>query len=584
MEDISYVEEQKVLKINYKKALKILYSFSKSYKNNFLKALIFFIITTALRLTGPLFVKQIIDVAIKNRDFKYLVEIISLYFLVNFSYFLLNYYSVSLLIKNGHRLIYDLKNKLYAHILKLDVDYFNHNNPGKLAARIQSDTASIYEIFTEISISVFIDIIVFFVVFIIMAYHNIELTLVLLPVVIFIVILIIFFVKKSQKVFIEVRRKIAELTSFISEVLNLSSIIKVFNAENKIKEKFENVNFEKFIKTISAEYIAILFFLSIMLFDPLSKGIIFGYGGVKVINSYMSIGSIVMFMLYVGHLFEPLFRFSESVSVLQKSFAAVERINQIFSLKPQVIEGKKIIYSFNREIKFQNVWMKYSSSDWILKGVSFTIPKGKTVAIVGRTGEGKTTLANLLFRFYEYQEGKITIDDIDIKDINLNSLRQKIGLVEQTTYLFPGTIKDNLTLMNKNIDENKMNYAIKILGLEDFYKKYTLNYKIKEKGSNLSSGEKQIISLTRALVLDQEIIILDEATSNVDPYTEKLITGAIKNVMKYKTMIIIAHRLSTIKNSDYIAFLKDGKIVEFGNHGELMKLKGNYYTYYTLQL
>lgn len=571
-------------KINYSKGIKVLYSFAKKYKKNFLKAIILFIITTVIRLSGPLFIKQIIDVAIKNKDINYLFIMTFGYLGINIVYFTLNYSSLILLIKNGQNLIYDLKNKIYSHILALDIDYFSYNNPGKLAARVQSDTTSVYDIFTEISITIFVDIIIFITVFSIMAYHNLELTLLLIPVIISIIILITIFIKKSQKLFIEVRKKIAELTSFLSENLNFMSSIRVFSIEDKINEKIEFANREKFIKTVSAEYMAILFFLTIMLFDPISKSVIFSYGGVKVLNSYMTIGTVVMFVLYVGQLFEPLFRFSEYVSTLQKSFAAVERVNQILSLKTNLIDGKKYLDKFNDEIRFSDVWMKYPSSDWILKGISFSLPKGKTVAIVGRTGGGKTTIANLIFRFYDYQKGKITIDGTDIKEINIKSLRKKIGLVQQDMYLFPASLKDNLRLMDLSIDEDKINYAIKTLELEDFYKKHKLDFFIMEKGANLSVGEKQIISITRTLVLDQEIIILDEATSNVDPYTERIITNAVKNVMKHKTMIVIAHRLSTIEKADFIAFLNEGKIVEFGSHKELMELKGYYYNFYRLQL
>lgn len=571
-------------KINYSKGIKVLYSFAKKYKKNFLKAIILFIITTIIRLSGPLFIKQIIDVAIKNKDINYLFIMTFGYLGINIVYFTLNYSSLILLIKNGQNLIYDLKNKIYSHILALDIDYFSYNNPGKLAARVQSDTTSVYDIFTEISITIFVDIIIFITVFSIMAYHNLELTLLLIPVIISIIILITIFIKKSQKLFIEVRKKIAELTSFLSENLNFMSSIRVFSIEDKINEKIEFANREKFIKTVSAEYMAILFFLTIMLFDPISKSVIFSYGGVKVLNSYMTIGTVVMFVLYVGQLFEPLFRFSEYVSTLQKSFAAVERVNQILSLKTNLIDGKKYLDKFNDEIRFSDVWMKYPSSDWILKGISFSLSKGKTVAIVGRTGGGKTTIANLIFRFYDYQKGKITIDGTDIKEINIKSLRKKIGLVQQDMYLFPASLKDNLRLMDLSIDEDKINYAIKTLELEDFYKKHKLDFFIMEKGANLSVGEKQIISITRTLVLDQEIIILDEATSNVDPYTERIITNAVKNVMKHKTMIVIAHRLSTIEKADFIAFLNEGKIVEFGSHKELMELKGYYYNFYRLQL
>lgn len=571
-------------RINYKKGLKILYSFILPYKKNFIKAIVLFVLSTIIRISGPLFIKQIIDYAISRRDIKFLILMSLFYLFFNGIYFILNYTSLMIMIKNGQRLVADLKNKIYSHLLNMDIYYFLYNNPGKLSSRILSDSTAVYDIFTEMSVSIFVDIIIFISVFSIMAYYNLTLTLLLIPVIIIIVLIILFFVKKSQSMFIDVRKRIADLTSFLSESLNFLSTIKVYSIEDKMKEKFEVKNSEKFIKTLLAEYISIIFFLTITLFDPISKSIIFSYGGVKVLNSTLSIGTLVMFILYVAQLFEPLFRFSEYVSTIQKSFAGVERINRILSLKPQIVGGEKYIDSFKDSIVFDDVWMKYPESDWILKGVNFKLQKGKTLAIVGKTGSGKTTIVNLLFRFYDYQKGSIKIDSIEIKDINLKSLRHKIGLVQQDLYLFPATLRDNLRLMDGEIDDDRIYYAIKTLELEDFYKKYSLDYFIKEKGKNLSAGEKQIISLTRSLVLDQEILILDEATSSIDPYTEKIITGAIKKIMKYKTMIIIAHRLSTIESSDYIAFLHNGKIVEYGNHNELMKLKGFYYNFYQLQL
>ncbi|MEF3279618.1 MAG: ABC transporter ATP-binding protein/permease [Elusimicrobiota bacterium] len=580
MEEIQELGKEK---INYKKVLKTLYLFALNYKYAFIKALVFFIFTTFLRLLGPLFIKQIIDVALKNKDSRYLIILTSIYLVVNLCFFAFNYTALIILIKTGQKLVFDLKNKIYSHILSFDMDYFSYNNPGKLAARVQSDTTSVYEIFTETSITIFIDIIIFATIFSIMMYHSVSLSIVLIPVIIAIMGLIYLFVTKSQSLFINVRKKIAELTSFLSEKIAFLSTIKVYGIENEIKKKFDKVNYEKFIKTVLAEYMAIFFFLTIMLFDPISKSIIFGYGGIKVLNSTISVGTVVMFVLYVGQLFEPLFRFSEYVSIIQKSFAGVERINQIFSLKGSIPEGDKYIDSFKDCIEFKNVWMKYPGSDWILKEISFVLPKGKTIAIVGRTGGGKTTIANLLFRFYDYQKGKILIDGVDIKEINIKSLRKNIGLVQQDMYLFPATIKDNLRLMDSSIDESKINYAIKTLELEDFYKRHRLDKYIVEKGANLSVGEKQIISLTRTLVLNQEIIILDEATSNVDPYTERIITNAIKNTMKHKTMIIIAHRLSTIKSANIIAFLNNGRIMEMGTHDELIKKKGYYYNYCTLQ-
>ncbi|MCX7698347.1 MAG: ABC transporter ATP-binding protein/permease [Candidatus Goldbacteria bacterium] len=566
-------------KINYKRILKLIKLLIFPYRAVFLKLLVFFSFATILRMSGPILIKHIIDYALAKKNLAYVINGAFLFLGINIVFFIVNYYSLVLLIKTGQKIIFELKNKIYYHILKFDIDYFSKNNPGKIAARIQSDTTSVYEIFSEFSITMFVDIIVFITIFSIMYYHSPSLTLIIFPMILIAFVIIFVFVKKSQMIFVEVRRKIAELTSFLSEFLNIHSIVKIYRSEDKVREKFEKLNFDKFLKTISAEYIAIFFFLSVMLFDPISKSIIFGYGGLKVLDNQLTVGTIVMFILYIGQLFEPIFRFSEYVGIIQKSFAALERVNRILEITPKIVSGKKFIDSFDY-IEFIDVWMKYPESDWILKNLSFRLEKGKTLAIVGRTGEGKTTIANVIFRFYDYQKGKILINGMNLKELNVESLRKKIGLVQQDIYLFPVSLKDNLRLMDDEISEEKIYYAIETLNLSNFYKKYPLNMEIKEKGKNLSAGEKQIISLTRALVLDQDLIILDEATSNVDPYTENLITSAIKNIMKHKTLIVIAHRLTTIINSDYIGFLKDGKFIEFGTHHELLNLKREYYSYF----
>lgn len=572
-EESNYLKE----KINYKKVLRLLKSLISPYKKVFIKLLIVFSFATFLRITGPIIIKHIIDNALK-KDIYYIIGSVFLFLFVNILFFVINYIGLTQLIKTGQKIIYELKNKIYSHIICFDVDYFTQNNPGKIAARIQNDSNSVYEIFSEFSLTIFIDIIIFFGIFGIMYYHNKDLTLTIIPIIFLVFIFILIFIKKSQSLFVEVRKKIADLTSFLSEIVNAHAVLKIHKSEDKINERFDKTNYDKFIKTIMAEYVSIFFFLTIMLFDPVTKSLIFGYGGIKVLNNEMTTGMVVMFVLYIGQLFEPLFRFSDYVSIIQKSFASLERINRILEIKPSIKSGNKFLVSFDN-LEFKNVWMRYPSGDWVLKGLSFRLEKGKTLAIVGRTGEGKTTIANLIFRFYEYEKGNILINGIELKDIDIESLRSKIGLIHQDMNLFPVSLIDNLRFMDEEISKERVNYAIKLLNLESFYSKLNLNMEIKEKGLNLSMGQKQIISLTRTLLLEQELIILDEATSNVDPYTESLITTAIKNIMKHKTLIIIAHRLSTIRNADYIGFLKNGSFIEFGTHDELMNIKGEYYNF-----
>ncbi len=581
MSDDAFSESEQKEKINYRKNLRFLKKIIYPYRFLFIKLIFIFTLATFLRISSPLVIKYIIDFALRVSTPHYVIFGAFIFFVISILFLIVNYYGLITLMKTGQRIVYEIKNKVYSHILTLDIDYFSINNPGRIAARVQNDANSVYEIFSEFSITIFTDFLILLTIFLIMYYHNKDLTMVIFPFLIFGLIFIYVFVKKSQGIFVEVRKKIAELTSYISEIIGIMPVIKIHCAEKKIEERFERVNLEKFLKSVSMEYIAIFFFLTIMLIDPVSKAIIFGYGGIKVLNHQMTVGGVVMFVLYISQLFEPLFRFSEYISTIQKSFAALERINRVFDLKPKIISGEKFIDRFEF-IEFKDVWMRYPQGDWVLKGLSFRLERGKTLAVVGRTGEGKSTIANIIFRFYDYQKGNIFINGQQLKDINITSLRKKIGLVQQDMYLFPTTLRDNLRFMDEDIDDTKIMYAIKMLELEDFYENHPLDMEIKEKGKNLSAGEKQIISLTRTLVLDQEVIILDEATSNIDPYTERMITNAIKNIMKQKTLIIIAHRLSTVTNADFIGFLKDGRFVEFGKHDELFELKGEYFSYFKL--
>jgi ABC-type multidrug transport system fused ATPase/permease subunit len=313
---------------------------------------------------------------------------------------------------------------------------------------------------------------------------------------------------------------------------------------------------------------------------------ILGVGGSWALQGTLTIGTLVLFILYIDKLFEPLFSISENVSIVQRAFSAGHRIHGILERRPAITDAPHphFIRSITQGIEFRNVWMRYADdAPWALKDVSFTLPRGKSLAIVGETGGGKTTVTNLLFKFYTPQKGSILIDGADLAGISLNSLRTSIGLVHQDIYLFPGTIMENLKLMDAAIPDAMVHDAIRTVGLEAFFRKHGLDKQIVEKGANLSAGEKQVIALARAMVLDQEVLVFDEATSHIDPYTERVINAAMERLLSRKTMIIIAHRLSTIRNADNILLVSEGAIKESGTHAELLAKGGIYSRYYKLQ-
>jgi len=573
-------------KIDYRNTLKLVYRLSIPHRKDFLIAFSYLVASTGVTLLTPLLARYTIDLAIKNKDFRLLLLLMIAYLANSVIFLVLNYLSTMKLIKTGQALIVKLKNDLFRHMMELDLHFYAENPVGKLNARVQSDTSTLYELFTETVVSIFKDIIMFVAIFVIMAFYSWDLTRILLPVVLAIMILIKLFIDKSSSTFVNVRKLVSEISGFLAERLNFIATIQSFNREKYTDGKLYELNLNKLNTWMKAETYAIFFFLTILLFDPMSKALVFGYGGVKVLDKELSIGIMVMFILYLSQLFEPIFRFSEHISIIQRSFSAGHRINNILNRKLVMISAENSVFldSFKDSIEFSGVSMRYrEDTEWILKNVSFRLEKGKTLAIVGKTGGGKTTVTNLLFRFYDYQKGHIFMDGADLKKLNIKSVRKLIGLVQQDIYLFPGTIMQNLKLMDENVDDERVHFAIKTLELDYFYKKHPLNKVITEKGANLSIGEKQIIALTRTMVLDQDILALDEATSNIDPYTERMITRAIKNIMKHKTMIIIAHRLSTIESADTIMFLNNGEVAEQGSHRQLMALKGHYYKFYRLQ-
>ncbi len=586
MEDYELYDLDKKEKIDYKSTFSLVYSLSRPYRKELATAFVYLIFSTLTSLAVPVLAKYAIDKAIKVKDSKLLLIIMGAYLANALIFLFFNYISSMKLIKTGQELILGLKKKLYEHLLSLDTDYYAKTPPGKIMARVQSDTSALYELFTQTAVSIFKDLLLFIAIFAIMFYYNSRLASLLLPVVLIIAAIVKIFIDKSSAIFVNVRKLIGEISGFLAERLNAVSTVQSFNKTAQEESALEELNMKKFKTALKAEFYSIVFFMTIIMFDPISKAMIFGYGGKEVMAGTLSVGALVMFILYAGQLFEPIFMFSEHISVIQKSFSAGHRINSLLGVKPRIIEDKNPVYidSFKQAVRFQDVWMKYDeSSDWILKNINLEIQKGKTLAVAGKTGGGKTTLTNILLRFNDYQKGCVFIDDCELKKINIKSVRKLIGLVQQDIYLFPATVAENLKLMDSSIEDSRIDYAIKILELDYFYKKHPLNKKITERGNNLSQGEKQIIALTRSMVLDQEILCLDEATSNIDPYTERMLTRAIKNVMRHKTMLIIAHRLSTIESADKIVFLHNGEIAEEGSHNELLEKKGHYYKYYSLQ-
>lgn len=572
--------------IDYKAVFRLILSLIRPRKTEFAAAAVFMGASTLLSLANPIVARYIIDTAIPGKSRKVLCAAAGVYLLNSTLALLFNYLMTMRLAKTGQRITLELKERMLRHMLTLDMGYYSANPVGRLGARVQADTGALYVLFTGTVVPIFNDIITFLAVFGIMAFFNLGLTLLLLPVFPALFVFTRFFARKSSTVFVSARKLAAEVSAFLAENVNGIGVIQAFGREAGAAARLDELNAKKFRTDFTGEFYVIVFFTAIMFLRPAATAAIFGAGGTQVLHGTLTIGVLVMFILYIGQLFDPILQFSEHISAVQRSFSAGHRISRVLAARPAITEPARPHYmtGVRNAIEFRNVSMRYApGSDWALKDVSFRLPKGSSMAIVGETGGGKTTVANLLFRFYDFEKGRILIDGTDIADISLKSLRSAIGLVQQDIYLFPGTIMDNLKLMDADVPDAKVREAVRLIGLESFFDKHPFAKKIVEKGANLSLGERQVIAMTRAMVLDQEVLVLDEATANMDPYTERLITGAIRNLVKHKTLLIIAHRLSTIKHVDRILLISDGEIREAGTHAELLAKGGIYSKFYKLQ-
>jgi len=578
-------EEQKE-QIDYKATFKLIYRLLKPYKKDFFFAFCFLTGSTVFTLLNPIIAKHIIDVSIQKKDVLSLVSFTSFFFINAVLIFVFDYLLGMRLVKTGQKIIVALKRRMLDHIMGLGLDFYSSHPVGTLTARIQSDTSALYDLFTNTVVPIFQDMFTFIAVFSIMAFFNLKLTLLFLPFFPVMLFLVYLFVRISSPVFIKTRRMASEITYYLTEQLNGTAVLQAYNRQKDSADGLYDINRRKFNADYHAELYGVIFFTSILFLQPAATATIFGVGGGMVLGGKLSVGVLVMFILYITQLFEPIMRFTEHVSTIQRSFSAGHRITRILAMKPSIEESQEPvrISSIEKDIEFRHVWMKYKpEGNWILKDISFRLEKGRSLAIAGETGGGKTTITNLLFRFYEFQKGEILIDGRDIRTIEQKSLRSAIGLIQQDIYLFPGTIMDNLKMMDKSISDERVFRAIKLMELDSFFRKHPLNKKIVEKGANLSIGEKQVIALARALILNQEILVLDEATSHMDPYTEQVVTNAVNKISEHKTLIIIAHRLSTIKNVDRIMMVSEGELKESGTHGELMAAGGLYSKYYKLQ-
>jgi subfamily B ATP-binding cassette protein MsbA len=560
---------------------KRLLQYIKPYKLVFTGTLIFVIGLAVFGALRPYVLQQAIDehVALKNYDgFMYYVLImLALLILEVISQLLFIYYASWL----GQSVVKDIRVKLYKHMLSFKMKYFDNSSVGVLITRAVTDMERIADIFGEGLFMIASDILKMAVVGGFMVWMNWKLSLIVfatLPIMLFATKI---FQKYMKRAFEEVRNEIANLNSFVQERISGMKILQLFTREDTEYQKFKVINERHKKGWLKTVWYNSIFFAVTEVLGSLTLGIVIWAGGLMVIfNNTVSLGDLTAYIMFIPMMFRPLNQIANKFNTLQMGMVAADRVFKVLDTTSHIDDAGTLTAShFKGDIQFKEVHFSYIEGEEVLKGISFEVQSGQTIAIVGATGAGKSTIINLLNRFYDIQKGSICIDRVDIKQLTLKSLREQIAIVLQDVFLFADTILNNITLNNPNISEYEVQQAAKDIGIHEFIMSLPdgYHYNVKERGTMLSSGQRQLISFLRAYVTNPSILILDEATSSVDNYSEQLIQQATEKITNNRTSIIIAHRLATVKKADNIIVLDSGQIVEQGTHKQLLKKKDGYY-------
>ena len=569
------------------KIFKRLLSYFKPYKWYIIFAFLLTLLISALSAVRPRLTAIAIDDKIANKDIPGLQIIILILLGTLIFQGAIQYGMAYLTSWIGQKIIFDLRKKIYEHTLNLDLKFFDNNPIGRLVTRVTNDIEVLYEVFSSGLVTAFGDILTIVWILFFMFTLDFKLTLVTLAVLPILIYATSVFRKKVRDSYRKIRVLIAKLNSYVQEHVGGIAIVQLFVKEKQTINEFEKINRAHTEQNKKSILYYAAFFPAVELIGAIAVGLIIWFGGNQMIRNTITIGILVSFIQYTEMFFRPIRDLAEKYNILQTAMASSERIFNLLDTQPLVEDSKNPVeYKFsNGEIEFKNVWFAYNEKDYVLKNISFKINKGERVAFVGHTGAGKSTIINLINRFYDINEGEILIDGIDIKNIIQSDLRKDIAVVLQDVFLFSGDIKSNISLNNENITDEDIDESISNVGLSNFIStlKEGIDYKVNERGTTLSVGQKQLVSFARALAYNPKILILDEATSSVDTETEILIQKAIQTLIAGRTSIIVAHRLSTIQSCDKIIVMHKGEIKETGTHFELIEKRGLYYKLYQLQ-
>lgn len=563
-----------------------MWPFLRVWRSHFIVAVVLVLLGTAVHIGLPLILGKAVDLGIKGKDYGLLLHYVMLYAAGHTAFFVLSAARSWLLQYTGQRVLHDLRNALFAHIQKLPISFFDRTPVGRLVTRITNDVATLAELFSAALINVSSEICILFGIGGMMLALHFKLGLAALITTPGLFYIAWFLKVKMRDAFRLARAKLATMNASLAENVSGMSVIHIFNQEPARENKFDQMNLELRDAELTSVFYNSFFVPAVTVFTAITLTVVIVYGGWLVSRNEISMGLLITFIAYTQAFFDPVRQISEKISVFQSAMASAERVFALIDEQPEpdLLEGEEF-KTLHESIEFRNLNFAYTPDKPVLKGLSFKIRKGERLAIVGHTGAGKTTLASLLKRFYDYQNGDILLDGVDLRKFSRTSLRLKIGLIQQDVNIFSGTLLENIFLADDRFNHQKFDNIIKELEMESLINKLPegINTQIYERGSNISAGQRQLIAFSRALATDPEILILDEATSSVDSETEAIIQKAVQRLTSQRTSLIIAHRLSTIRNCDRILVLHNGRLVEQGSHEELLAAKGHYHKLYELQ-
>lgn len=562
--------------------------YARPYWYWFGAALLLVFLITGLELYRPILLGNAVDLFVEGAKFSQIRTTAIIYLGVLLASFVCNFLQTWILQLTGQNIIYNIRQEVFEHIHNLSLRFFDITPVGRIVTRVTNDVEALNEMYANILVKLIKNVVKIIGLIIVMLSLNVRIALfafLLLP---FIIGLTIVFKRISRATYRMARTKITAINTYLSEHISGMKLIQIFAREKEKNAEFQQRNTDLFQANYREMMVFAIFRPSIYMLSVIALLIIILVGSDSVLKGAITVGTLYKFIQYIGSFFEPIQELAEQFGTLQSAMASAEKIFTILDEEPAIInpESPKRVPQVKGKIEFEHVWFAYQGEDWILRDVSFVIEPGQRVAFVGATGAGKSSILNLIGRYYDIQKGRILVDGVDIREMDTNQLRSAIGQVQQDVFIFTGDIKSNIRLRNEAITEEEVRAAAQYVNADSFIEQLEGTYEaaVTERGATLSAGQRQLLSFARTLAYDPAILVMDEATANIDTETEKLIEEALNKLMTGRTTIMVAHRLSTIQHSDNIIVLHKGKIRESGTHQELLNRDGIYRKLYEIQL